>query len=838
LETFWFNINREEKVVKDQVPDIDVVVPDSKKPAVIPAVKNPVLRYHTQRASGRGSFQPAEYNLAEIGRVEDTDSYCRQAFSKKVALMLKEGYSFVGSNPRTVKYIKIRLAQIARASRMSTDELLRHISSGLVRKSNTLLYKVRKTLASGGRTRTDPGSTTQLQPIAAYFVIPSETMEFRLDGNKLSKWRQLMPSGDYKEYSPRDIVHFHYDRKEGFVFGTPTLTPVVDDVRALRKIEENVELLIYQHLFPLFQYKVGTEDHPAGITESGEREIDIVRREIQYMPTEGGIVTPERHEIVAIGAESRALRAETYLEHFKKRVFSGLGVSAVDMGEGETANRATADNMSRNMVDNVKDLQKIVEMLFEQEIINELLLESTFGIDVLDEENRVKLKFKEIDIDAQIKKEAHLADQFNKDVVTQDEVRIDMGKEPITMPDPEESRAGTVEFDQYPEWFKLRWKMFEEPKALIQSIDEPYSPAAQAVAASNATEISEPGIQKAGEEKKNQEIELEKERTKAKVAVAKAKPRPAKKDNYINQVFTQVKNDTITRIGAQSTLDLNWLAALIRTQMGTTINHLIVDQLLAFRRGYAKYANIHSVVFAEEINSARTVFRDRAEHYINKLTENVINTMKRNVDINGNKIEAQIKVRSIFESVEFRTKFIEDVEIRKAESYGIALALRSTEVETLTSVANQDACTTCLSYENQPIDLSYFTVDRLPPYHASCNCRLIRVEPIVGALQDSVNTEDAGADKPLETIHEEEDFSNCPECGNTAIKNKNTGIFKCNKCGHTFQKIEDDDEIEDGASLEECVLSVKKSLRKEHPDWDADKVKSSAFSICKSKGKK
>jgi len=73
---------------------------------------------------------------------------------------------------------------------------------------------------------------------------------------------------------------------------------------------------------------------PAGMMENGEREIDVVRREIELMPSEGGIVTPERHEVNFVGSEGRALRAEGYLSHFKQRVFSGLGMSGVDFGEG------------------------------------------------------------------------------------------------------------------------------------------------------------------------------------------------------------------------------------------------------------------------------------------------------------------------------------------------------------------------------------------------------------------------------------------------------------------------------------------------------------------------
>lgn len=50
----------------------------------------------------------------------------------------------------------------------------------------------------------------------------------------------------------------------------------------------------------------------------------------------GGVTTSERVEIRAIGAESLALRVESYLKYFKDRVMLGLGVSDLDMGVGDS----------------------------------------------------------------------------------------------------------------------------------------------------------------------------------------------------------------------------------------------------------------------------------------------------------------------------------------------------------------------------------------------------------------------------------------------------------------------------------------------------------------------
>lgn len=850
------------RAVKDQVPEVKVSVPAGKKPALIPLIKDPTLSYNSTKSKGRSQFQLSEYSLAESGRVEDTDSYVRQAFDKKSALMFKEGWDIVGPNPKTIKYIKTRLQQIAIASKVPTRSLLREIGSGLVRKSNVFLIKVRKEEASGGAIRRAPGSKVPLVPVAGYFISPAETMEYQLSGNKVIRWQQNMPNGDKNFYVPRDLIHFFYDRKEGFVFGTPILTPVIDDIRALRKIEENIELLIYQCLFPLFHYIVGTEDQPAAIDENGESEIDVVRREIQYMPAEGGIVTPERHEIKAIGSEGRALKADGYLEHFKKRVFAGLGVSAVDMGEGETANRATADNMSRNLIDSVKDFQQIIEIFFNEYIINELLLESTFGVEVLDEENLCRLKFKEIDIDAQIKKEAHLADQFNKDSITWDELRTTIGYEPIIVPTREEMDSEVDTAQKYPEWHKTRWKLFKEPELLIQSLDEPFSPTAKAVARNQSLEPTSADMDESAEASNKQEIDLEKEKSKAKVAVAKAKPKvgatrpsaPKKvKNGYLASTYDVAAKDIVTKIKADTTLDHDWYAVTFRAQMGTTVARLLADQVLAFHNGYSLHAALDDDKFIRNMAFSRQLFQERAEKYVTRLQEHVIGALRRNVTEDLTKEDKIIKARAVFESAAYRTKFIEDVEVRKARAWGQVMAKRKEDFslnDTMTVLPTKEStCERCQRHADQdPIHLEWLTLDSVPPFHASCNCAMEFTSPSEKEtlpIKNSTNLlQDKTDEEPEDGDITEGEFLSCPKCGKTAIKGKDTiDQYNCRACGHKFKKkVEDNSEAIDtpveeseGNSESQFLICKNKALarlKERHPDWDDDTIEQIAEAAC------
>ena len=143
-----------------------------------------------------------------------------------------------------------------------------------------------------------------------------------------------MPRNKYRNFEVENIQHIFFNRRPGFTMGTPPLEPVKDDILALRRIEECVEKLIYKNLFPIMHVKVGTEKMPAQILRDGTREVDIATEYLSKMEEDGGITTNERVEIKAIGAESLALRVESYLTYFKNRVYAGLGMSGIDFGEG------------------------------------------------------------------------------------------------------------------------------------------------------------------------------------------------------------------------------------------------------------------------------------------------------------------------------------------------------------------------------------------------------------------------------------------------------------------------------------------------------------------------
>jgi hypothetical protein len=394
-----------------------------------PALRRPIFN-HVHPVEGRAAdpsgFHPGEYTFQEIGMAEDTDSFVMQANLKKLALSMKAGYTFVGKNQVTLSYLKRRLSEMEIAQGFTFRSLVSEVMSNLIRYNNCYIVKARDISTSSGKVRVL--GRRKVKPVAGYFPVSPETMSQRVDStNNTQYYKHTMPDGRYKIFRAEDVIHIHVYKKSHFLVGTPSWTPVLEDVRALRRIEEHVENLVYQHIYPLFQYKVGTEKSPMRRFQDGLTEVDIIKTKIRSMPTDGMLVTPERHEIKAIGSESRAIRAEPYLEHFKKRVITGTGLSAIDFGDGNTANRSTASTMSKLAIDNVKFYQETFADAFNFEITRELLLESQFSFNALDHENNVELKFNEVDLEAHIKKQNHFGLLWQMNILTETEARREMG---------------------------------------------------------------------------------------------------------------------------------------------------------------------------------------------------------------------------------------------------------------------------------------------------------------------------------------------------------------------------------------------------------------------------
>ena len=703
-------------------------------------------------------WESPEWDLAECGRIIDTESLVRRAFAVKEALFTKEGYDFVGNQPQRVAYVRKRLQQMEHAGGVPFPILVSWTINSLVRTSNAFWAKKRDAKASGGDLRITP-SGKKLQPVAAYFPMPAETVRFKRDEyGRIMKYQQVVHGKEPVEFAPEDVIHFYFDKREGFSVGCPSLAPVKDDIRALRRIEENIELLVYAHLFPLYHYQVGTDSAPAMVFPDGSTEVEVVQQAVGQMPSDGCWVTPERHSIEVVGANGEALDTDKILAHFKQRIYTGLGVSSVDMGEGGTSNRSTAQTMSRNLIDRTKAEQRILESFLNKFMIEELLLESAFpDTGMFEEENIVKITFKEIDQEAKQALENHAVQMYVQHGLNHDEMREYIGKEPWSPED----------------WEKSYWKQIDEPTKLMQSLDEPYSPEAKAVARAATTSISEPDIKEAqGQKEKERKEEMDLKKSAAKKPQAlptrqgnikknnasanKNKPanqhgtRKAAKSNKdfsdaynvnpeipsLNAVFSQrapvsyvfntLKDDVIRSIRSNG-----FDEDMIRTIIGSGFEHGKDLLIRHAKRAYRTGINDTGINYWDiRLSATDTKIEKHVTYFVNKLRDEVIKNIKRQVV--GTKelgIEDALSAGLVMDSLAHRSRMIDESEVMRAYNAGRGDAYKAQGVENIKIERSSNSdCDICSSSTLQWTPTDAIIYEDLPPLHPHCRCILKRAD--------------------------------------------------------------------------------------------------------------
>lgn len=392
--------------------------------------------FDTTRIS-RGSFEFPPYDFERIIEAIDTDSYIKQGFAKYRELFWKEGWDIISENPDAVAYLWQRIDMLEEIMKRPFNDFLVEVADQLIKFSNVFIVEARGDIAPMYGGRLFPPEDRL--PIAGYYLIPTENVKIYRDKNNIPiAYRQVLDESTHyanavirePTWRAEEVIHLYQDRKPGRAFGTPFLISVLDDVIALRQIEEDIQNLVHKELFPLYKYKVGTESQP-----SSPEEVENAAAELANLRVEGGLILPERHDVEVIGGRNSALDASQYLAQFKERVAVGMGLSPHHLGMLSTGgNRSVTDRLDIALYDKVKLMQAYIEDCIRLYIFNPLLREGGFdpSLTPLREgpSDRCFMRFREIDIDTQIKKETHQIQLFANNIVDLQETRVKLGLNP------------------------------------------------------------------------------------------------------------------------------------------------------------------------------------------------------------------------------------------------------------------------------------------------------------------------------------------------------------------------------------------------------------------------
>ena len=465
--------NQKEETESTIVVDTNVKVEDTKdlNPSTIKSkliniyrkLTNNPFEYSNRSIDyyGYSGYTFPPLNFDEIRLAVEKEPYLKRSINRFVELIWKGGYNITGKNLKAVKYIKRRLKEIAFISNKPTLSLFEEITRELITYANVFVQKVRDKNASSGKEISLFGKT--LQPIAAYnilktanvaieskklniidnyvYKIPKFNIEEWLDNNpayqRVKGSSPILYQGQYisltyggpdgsqfEKIQPHDMIHIYTEKKLNGYYGNPHILGVLDDCRALRRIEETVETLIFQHCIPLLHVQVGNDQ-----TGSTQQEIDDAVYVFENMLSEGLAVTSHRYKVEAINTHAATMDVIPYLEYFKLRITTGMGHSLVSIGESGQSSRATAEVLNESVTDMAKRYQRTLEEFITMNIFNELLVEG--GFNPFSDFDEVKLSFKEINDDLRHKADFQTMQMYQGGVITLDEARERMGYMPL-----------------------------------------------------------------------------------------------------------------------------------------------------------------------------------------------------------------------------------------------------------------------------------------------------------------------------------------------------------------------------------------------------------------------
>lgn len=651
----------------------------------------------TSQSHGRENFTRPEYNLNEIKDAAEADSYIKIALTKYSYLIYKAGWKLKGENQQAIDYLLMRFRIMSFATNKPMDILFQEVADDLVKYSNAFLVKSRIDFIPGVKAK--PVFNNKI--IGGYFRVDPASIRIQRDKNgNVLKYEQGY--GENKKVFPKDdVIHMFMDKDANNAFGTPRIIAALEDVKLLRKIEGNVVALIYRFSMPIFQWIVGL---PEQGFQGTDMEIEKAQREIESSSLDGVIVTNERTQIKAIGAEGSAINVRPYLDYFEARCFSALGVSASQMGRGGA--KQDSESMEAQIHDTVKYIQRIMSIFIENSIIPELLYEGGFN-PMLNAEDMVQYKFEEISLETKIKKENHEMTKYQSNVTTFEESRRKMGMK------------DTVDNEE------RLYKNMIEKKARMEELDKVHQGQME-LAKENAKNAAKASGNTGG----NNKPKSNKSQSPNKTVDTRNKPKNQhgthsakvkeftegheisyekhkKQFKKIYKIYEELRND----INKGEDIDL--LFPLGKENLVTHINQFVTH--------YSLKAVTDATNDISELTDEYKILPNNSlmlEDFYEEVT-NGIDKLLKNIkkEINPNRDNTDV----VFEMLEYKLKFLLDFVLRKAYWYSYiktGAALGEKEAYIIFS-SNKDA-----DNNSDHINTDAFSYDDIPAYHSFCNCEV------------------------------------------------------------------------------------------------------------------
>ena len=667
-----------------------------------PAFSQDDIKKFTIKATGRSAqsndLTAAEYSLTEIQNAIKSDSYIKRFVTDYSQLIFKAGYNIVGENDAAAEYIRKRLRLMSFMTNESFDNLMIEIGNDLVAYSNAFLVKSRTDFNGINLSDLTINPVYDNKAVGGYFRIDPSTIEIQRDTNGAIKTYQQTLGNDTVKFKTTDVIHFYIDKEPSNAFGTPRIASALEDVKMLRRIEGNVERLIYRCLFPITQMKVGIPQQGMMATD---QEIKEAQQVVEQLVDDGLIITNEKVEFKNLGANNVALNAEPYLNYFEKRVFSALYLSTSMMGRGGV--KQDADSMEEQVHDAVKYFQKSISNFIQNNLFNELLLEGGFN-PILNEGDIVYFVFNEINLETKVKVENHYLNQYQGNAITFEELRQELGR-----------RADNISLDDvYANAVTQKNKMdlVWAGKGMLTpdgtASPENGDPKAADKSSDENKQISNTDQPENQHGKSSVNIKEFKESADDRNKITKKNIDIYKKNfSIIYNKFQAMRNDVCDDIKNQDAFTI----PLTRESIMKMLEKYMEKELAAGYKKAIRDCGNKSPDFTFDIQTINIV----------KETKNTIDEIFKEISKRIKKCETREEKESVFNSLEYRLRFLTEYTVSKAYWYAY--------VKTCNALGKEKVYVDFGNSEDKKshknvIDTKHFSLDDIPPFHAYCSCKI------------------------------------------------------------------------------------------------------------------
>ena len=644
--------------------------------------------------AGDGStddFASPDYDLSEIKNAANSDSYISIATRKYSQLIFKAGYNIVSDNDMAAEYIQSRLRMMGFMTGTPMEIVFQQVAEDLVKYSNAFLVKSRVDTSQLGGIQAV--GVLDTKPVGGYFRLDPTTIQIKRDKNGTIQQYQQEVGNNKTTFKSSDVVHIYIDKEGGAAFGTPRLVAALEDVKLLRKIEGNVLNLVYRFAIPLYQMKVGLPETGMMATE---KEIDDAKTEIEKMAPDGIMVTNERTEFIAIGAEGEAIDVAPYLSYFEKRVFSALNMSEAMMGRGGA--KQDADSMEEQAHDTVKFIQRTIAVFIETGIFNELLLEGGYN-PIVNVQDIVKFQFNEISLETKVKMETNALNQFQGNAITFAEMRQQLGM-----------------FSDDVDMSQLYANLIQQPNALALIQAKTNSTNTNSTSANTGTSGPD-SSQKVSQTAKstvsptNQHgttsMNVKEAYTNIHNSTQKNIENYKKNFAYVYKKYNSLRND-ISEHGAEANVALPLIRDAIFKEL---------MQKVQFRASEGVLKALKDINTNKDNQLQEKIIIKLLEDKLHKSLNNIFKDIKRRL----NKAKTVEDKKYAFDAIEYRLRFLAEEIVNKSYWFAYIKTCAQFNVKEVYVHFNNEEDK---KLHSSIINTKAFTLEDIPPYNAYCTCKL------------------------------------------------------------------------------------------------------------------